>query len=269
MMKLRTTLMVTLAGILSSVGTLHADEALDKLIAAGPSVQLVPLATGESGSVALSVGPGLYLDSAASLASPAALAAALPKPRESGVLAFASGVDPIKGSVRLGTVLAGLDAAIGAGDLPRCRAQTMQMLALMRELGASEAMMLSCGNLLEVFKDGDLDAARKAALPVLRPFIDAFVEQEGRLAYYRMGQWAEATRLIVTASSADPAETLALVRRFDASAFFAGQEQMKELPQGALASLEKIAEIQKRPSLDAATLAELRSSLDAFVAFVL
>lgn len=248
---------------------LAADKQMNPLLSGVKLGTVTPLQPGDSGSAALAVGSDIYLDAATTVAAPGALAAALPADKTSGVFAFASGVNPVSGSIKLGVVLAGLDAAVKAGDLERCRIQGRNLLSLLRELGAPEATLLACCSLQEVFKDGDLAAARKAGLPVLRPVIDGFVSQEGRLVYFRLGQWAEATRLVVTASTADAAKTMTLVRQFDGSSFFAGQKQTQDLPKGAVEALSKIAQIQKLQTVDGSTLAELRTALNAFLSFAL
>ncbi len=161
---------------------------------------------------------------------------------------FTTAVSEEKGSFMLGTLMADLELTIRADD----REKTLKMMKALSQglsrLGASIPLITAVTNMRAAIQSGvGLETARKASLPVLRPFIEDFIAKEGKMSYLRFGEWVEVTRLAVLAEDqgAVKMENVAeFIKEISMAGYFLTELNAKGLPAGIADSLKIISKFE-------------------------
>jgi len=176
------------------------------------------------------------------------LAANLSFNTSSSAYGFTTGVSEEKGSFKLGVLMADLELAFKAGrkDLAQKAAEALVMG--LGELGAPLPLMASAINLNTMISKGiALATIDKVAMPVFKPFIENFIQKEGKMAYLRLGEWVESIRL--TYEHRDKKLASNLVKGGAMAEYFLNTLKGASLPQGVINSLKKLAELEKKKEL--------------------
>lgn len=114
-----------------------------------------------------------------------------------GSYGFTSGISQEKGSFRLGILMADFQAATQAGDKDRSKDAALALMAGLTALDAPHALLQSTANLVSlVHKGNDLPAVGTTARLLLLPHVKAFVENQGQLTYFHLGEWSETLSLM-------------------------------------------------------------------------
>lgn len=158
---------------------------------------------------------------------------------------FSTAVSEEQGSFKLGIVLADLKVYLQAGEREQVIKSLSTLAATMVELGAPVPMISSVVNLNSAVKEGtDLAAINQAGLAVLTPFIEAFVEKEGKTVFMRFGEWSETTRLAAVAGQEGKSQVIvAILQGINPAAYFLTELKDQGLPAGAAASLNILADL--------------------------
>ena len=176
--------------------------------------------------------------------------------------AFATGVSEDKGSFKLGVLMADLKIAFNAGDKEKITTAVRSLATGLVQLGASTALIKSVANLGTAVKAGiDPDAVKKASLPVLEPFIEDFIEKQGKTLYLRIGEWTEAARLAALAGEQGKTEAIAgFIKKINPADYFMTALKDKGAPAGAIASLKILAEMKSAEKIG---VKEIKTALKA------
>lgn len=158
--------------------------------------------------------------------------------------AFTTGISEEKGSFKLGVLMADLRVSLAAGDRDKVTRSISSLTAGLAQLGAPAPLVASVVRMSIAVKSGvELDAVTKASLPVLEPFIDDFIEKEGKMTYLRLGEWAESTRLAALAGSQGKSDKAAeFIKKVNPASFFMS-ELKEKAPSGVINSLKVIADM--------------------------
>ena len=176
--------------------------------------------------------------------SPKEMAAQVKEQPTAKGYAFTTGISEEKGSFRLGVLLADLRVSLGAGDRDKVTKSITSLTSGLAQLGAPAPLVASVVKMSRAVKSGvDLDAITKASLPVLEPFIEDFIEKEGKTTYLRLGEWVESTRLAALAGSEGKSDKAAeFIKEINPASFFMS-ELKEKAPSGVIKSLKVIADM--------------------------
>jgi hypothetical protein len=182
---------------------------------------------------------------------------ALIKDQGPAAYAFSAGVSREKGSVMLGVLLADLEIYVRAQDQEKVLAAATALIEGLVELGVDQALFTAVMNLrAAIHNKVPLTAINQATMPVLRPFIEAFVEEGGLLLYMRLGEWIESMYLV--ASIGDSA--INLMKMGILADFFAKELTGEDVPQGIKEKLKILSSLAQKSSL---TVRDYRTAREA------
>lgn len=175
---------------------------------------------------------------------------------------FTTGISEEKGSFKLGVLMADLEATIRAGDREKVSKAVRALSDGLAQLGAPLPLITSVINLGAAINSGvDLQAINRASIPVIRPFIEDFIKKEGKMAYLRLGEWVEATKLAALAGEQGKMEmAAAFIKEVNFADYFMTELKDKGLPQGVIDSLKTIAGLEKEKEIGPK---EVRATLKA------
>jgi hypothetical protein len=192
----------------------------------------------------------------------AKLLAAQIKDTSSTAYGFTTGISREKGSFRLGVLMADIEATIRAGDREKVSKAVSALTDGLSKLSAPLPLITGIINMgAAINSNVDLEAINKASLPVIRPFIEDFISKEGKMTYFRLGEWVEATRLASLAGEQGKMDMAAnFIKEVNMADYFLMELKEKGLPKGVLDSLKTIEEIGKQKEISQN---EVRSTLKA------
>jgi hypothetical protein len=164
---------------------------------------------------------------------------------------FTTGISEEKGSFKLGILMADLETTIRAGDRGKVSKAIRALTDGLAQLGAPLPLIASVINMGAAINSGvDLQAINKASIPVIRPFIEDFIRKEGKMAYFRFGEWVESTKLAALAGEKGDLKVAAsFILQVNFADYFLAEFKDKGLPQGAMDSIKTIAELGKQKEL--------------------
>lgn len=154
----------------------------------------------------------------------------------------AAGISKEKGSFCLGILLTDLKVALDANDNPRAAVAIDALVAGLAELKAPAPLVKAAVSMGAALNAGlGTATVRRASMPVIEPFIEAFVEQEGLLSFLRLGEWAEATRLaLASAGDGKHGAVASLLGIQNPSAYFLAAAEKMGMPAGGVAALQTL-----------------------------
>lgn len=169
------------------------------------------------------------------------------KDTSSTVYGFTTGISEEKGSFKLGVLMADLETTIRANDKEKVMKAVRALEDGLSRLGALLPLITSIINMSAAINSGvDLQAINKASLPVIRPFIEDFIHKEGKMAFFRLGEWVEATKIVVLAGKQGNIKIAAdFLKEVNMADYFLTELKDKGLPQGVVDSLKMIAGLEK------------------------
>lgn len=184
------------------------------------------------------------------------------KDTSSTAYGFTTGISEEKGSFKVGILMADLEATVRAGDREKVLKAMRALTDGLSKLGAPLPLVTAVINVGAAINSGvDLQAINKASLPVIRPFIEDFISKEGKMAYLRLGEWVEATRLAAVAGEQGKMEMAAsFIKDVNLSDYFLTELKQKGLPKGVRDSLKTMAELGKSKEIGSN---EVRATLKA------
>lgn len=172
--------------------------------------------------------------------------AAQVKDTSSTAYGFTTGISEEKGSFKLGILMADLEATIRGGDKDKVSKAVRALAEGLGQLGAPLPLITSVINMGVAVNSGvDLQAINRASIPVVKPFIEDFIQKEGKMAYLRLGEWVEATRLAASQGNIEVA--IDFVKGVNLADYFL--TELKGLPQGVVDSLKEMAELGKKKDI--------------------
>lgn len=195
----------------------------------------------------------------------ARMAAQLPKEESATAYGFAAaGITKEQGSFCLGVLMTDLKVALQANDQVRTTAAIDALVTGLQQLKASEPLLRATLQLGAAHHAGmGTDALRRLGLPMIEPFIEAFVEQEGLVVHLRLGEWVESVRLaLASADESKPAAATLLLTQMNPAAFFLSALQNAGLPAGGKAALETLKALANEPKLSNAHITQARTAVE-------
>jgi hypothetical protein len=183
---------------------------------------------------------------------------------------FTAGISKDKGSFQLGVLLADLEASVRAGDEEKVLSACDALAQGLVYLGAGEEMVAAVLNLhAAIYNKVDLAAINRASLPVIRPFIEAFVTQEGNPLYLRFGEWVESMRFIANLGAAGKGEKIGeFAKTVKLADYFAAQLKETQAPAGVLTGLQELQTLLDKPEPSVRDYASAVRTLDNLKALV-
>lgn len=175
---------------------------------------------------------------------------------------FTTGISEEKGSFKLGILMADLETTIRAGDREKVSKAVRALANGLSKLGAPLPLITSVINMGAAINSGvDLQAINKASLPVIKPFIEDFIHKEGKMAFLRLGEWVEATRIAALAGEQGKMQAAVnFITEVNMADYFLAEFKDKGLPKGVIDSLKMIAELGKNKEIGQK---EVRTTLKA------
>ena len=197
----------------------------------------------------------------------AKLLAAQIKDTSSVAYGFTNGISEEKGSFKLGVLMADLETTIRANDREKVSKAVRALGDGLSQLGAPIPLITAVINMGAAINSGvDLQAINKASLPVIRPFIEDFISKEGKMTYFRFGEWVEATRLAALAGEQGKMEMAAeFIKEVNLADYFLIEFKDKGLPKGVIDSLKGIAELGKAKEIGEKEVRATRKAVDTIV----
>jgi hypothetical protein len=192
------------------------------------------------------------------------LLAAQIKDTSSTAYGFTTGISEEKGSFKLGVLMADLETTIRAGDREKVSKAMRALSDGLAQLGAPLPLITSVINMGAAINSGvDLQAINKASIPVIRPFIEDFIQKEGKMAFLRLGEWVEATRLAALAGEQGKMEMAAnFIKEVNLADYFLTEFKDKGLPKGVIDSLKGIADLGKAKEIGEKEVRATRKAVD-------
>lgn len=238
-------------------------------LAAPPDNGKAPFAPAGEGSLLAVPDSTLMLGNLLRHVSAAELTAALPAGKGDPTYGFSTSVSRESGSLKLGMLMADLKVAVAAADSKRVQQTAGSLIGGFQATGAPAGLAIAVSHTADVARSGDFDAVRKAAIPILDQWLEAFVEAEGQLVHYRLGEWTESTLLALTAAETAelPSADLILGGLRTASVFLAEIGKDKAPPEGMAKALGTLAELGAKAELDARDVKTARKALADLAAF--
>jgi hypothetical protein len=164
---------------------------------------------------------------------------------------FTTGISEEKGSFKLGVLLADLEATVRAGDREKVSKAVRALSDGLAQLGAPLPLITAVINTGAAINSGvDLKAINRASIPVIRPFIEDFIQKEGKMTYLRLGEWVESTKLAALAGEQGNMDAAAaFIKEINFADYFMTELKDKGLPQGVIDSLKTIAGLEKEKEI--------------------
>jgi len=186
------------------------------------------------------------------------------KDTSSTAYGFTTGISEEKGSFKLGVLMADLEATIRAGDREKVSKAMSALADGLSKLGAPLPLITAVINMGAAINSGvDLKAINKASLPVIRPFIEDFISKEGKMTYFRFGEWVESTRLAALAGEQGKMQQAAnFIAEVNMADYFLGEFKDKGLPKGVMESLKGIADLGKTKEIGEKEVRATRKAVD-------
>ena len=186
------------------------------------------------------------------------------KDTSSTAYGFTTGISEEKGSFKLGVLMADLEATIRAGDREKVSKAIRALTDGLSKLGAPFPLITAVINMGAAINSGvDLKAINKASIPVIRPFIEDFISKEGKMTYFRFGEWVEATRLAALAGEQGKMQQAAnFIAEVNMADYFLNEFKDKGLPRGVMDSLKGIAELGKGREIGEKEVRATRKAVD-------
>jgi len=215
------------------------------LVIGSPSAQEKKLKAIDLTGVDLSKAEIIGLGIGSSLAALDKRAGAQVAAPQGGAYGFQAGGSPEKGSFRLGLLLADFQAAAQAGNLVRAKETAAALLSGLTQLDAPEPLMQSASNLVSAVHRGvNLEAIAQLARPLLEPYIKAFVQDQGRLNYFYLGEWAETVRLAAAVGTTEGGTTPAPIGLIARAGLFSKEmAAVANIPPGVVRALDDMKQI--------------------------
>jgi hypothetical protein len=176
---------------------------------------------------------------------------------------FTTAISKEKGSYQLGVLMADLETSVRAGDKDKTIKACASLIDGLSKLGANLPLITAVINFNSAVKsDVDLSVVNKAVLPVLKPFIEDFVNSQGNMAYLRFGEWVESTKLALqVGQEKDMKLASEFVKEINMSEYFLKEFDGKDLPKGIFKSLQQVATLGKKQQ--ELTQDDIKSALEA------
>jgi hypothetical protein len=107
------------------------------------------------------------------------------------------------------------------------------------------------GALPAVHNDVPLQSINRASLPLIRPFLESSVSDEGDRLYLRLGEWSESLYLAAKVAQEGSSEALEqLLKTAGLAHYFAQQLKAREsVPAGVYTQLDTLTEIGRKSAL--------------------
>jgi hypothetical protein len=189
----------------------------------------------------------------------------------SSAYGFASAVSKPAGSLQLGVLLADLEMSVRANDRDKVLDACTALAQGLVNLDAGADLVMAVLNLrAAVHNDVPLQSINRASLPLIRPFLESFVSDEGDLLYLRLGEWSESLYLSAKVAQEGSSESLdQLLKTAGLADTFAQQLKARgSVPAGVYTQLDTLAEIGRKTALsprDYAAAANATERLQALI----
>jgi len=194
---------------------------------------------------------GAWIGAVSKSADARFLASKITDTRSAKDYAFSTGVSEEQGSFRLGVLLADLKVALKAGDAEKATGVSQAFSAELAQLGAPASLLKAVIAMNDGIRNGiSLEAIWRASMPVLEPFVEEFIEKEGKIVYLRLGEWTEATRLAAMAAEEGKAEIISgLLKNANPAGYFLDELKSAKIARGAVDALKTLSELRARETI--------------------
>jgi hypothetical protein len=164
------------------------------------------------------------------------------KDTKTSAYGFSSGITKEKGSFKLGILMADLEVTLRSGDKGKTLDAIKSLIQGLEKLGAPESLLIAAINLNAAVQSGiDLKSINKASIPLIKPFIEEFIQKEGKMTYLRFGEWVETTKL--TTEGANQQTALTFIKDMNLAETFLKEFKEDQMPKGVFTSLNAIAQL--------------------------
>lgn len=186
------------------------------------------------------------------------------KDTSSTAYGFTTGISKEKGSFKLGVLMSDLETTVRANDREKVSKAVRALGEGLSQLGAPLPLITAVINMGAAINAGvDLQAINKASIPVIRPFLEDFIQKEGKMAYLRFGEWVQATRLAALAGEQGKMEVVVnFIKEVNMADYFLAELKDKSLPKGVIDSLKGISELGKVKEIGGKEVRSTRKAID-------
>jgi hypothetical protein len=146
----------------------------------------------------------------------------------------------------LGVAIADAEAALRSGSTEKSLIAINSLERLIRQFKAPQSFIESSKALRNAIDQGvSTIAVNKAGLQALRPFLEEEAEKNRMTNYLRLGEWAEAAKLVLMIARAEENNALArdFIKEFNYAGHFLSEKDMEHLPPLVINALKEIKDI--------------------------
>ncbi len=168
----------------------------------------------------------------------------------------------------LGVAIADAEAALRSGSTEKSQIAINSMERLIRQFKSPQSFIESSKALRSAIDQGvSTIAVNKAGLQVLRPFLEEAAEKNGMTNYLRLGEWAEAAKLVLTIAREEENNALArdFIKEFNYAGHFLSEIGTEHLPPLVVNSLKELKDIGESKEMGDKDLRKGVKALDAII----
>ncbi|MBF0496954.1 MAG: hypothetical protein HQK58_10345 [Deltaproteobacteria bacterium] len=184
---------------------------------------------------------------------------------------FSTGVSKEKGSFKLGVLLADVTITLKANDKEKSKAALKALIDGLGKLRAPAEMIESFSNLNGAMAQAtDVKVLADAVVPIMRPFINKFVTEQGMLEYLTLGEHCEGIKLVASRADANNIKELqaALVQPEAAQNFVDMLSKKPGTPEGVTKALNELAALKAAEVTDLRSVAKIKGCVDNILQFM-
>ncbi len=174
---------------------------------------------------------------------------------------FSTAISEEQGSFLIGALMADMQVALLSGKQLEAIKAVEALQTGLSSVGGGKGFLLSLSSLRQTItrQDIDLGMVRRDILPVLTPFINSLISEQGNQNYFQLGSWTESMILAFSAKN-DHGKLQSYFNSFKLADYFL-DNLPASVPPGAQKALKKLAELQSKNELTPRDLSDVSKIL--------
>ena len=168
----------------------------------------------------------------------------------------------------LGVAIADAEAVLRSGSTEKSQGAIDSLERIIKQLNAPQSFIESAKSLRNAVDQGvSTIAVNKAGLQALRPFLEEAAEKNKAIHYFRLGEWAEAAKLVLTIAREEENNALArdFIKEFNYAGHFLSEIGTEHLPPLVVNALKELKDIGESKEMGDKDLRKGVKALDAII----
>lgn len=168
----------------------------------------------------------------------------------------------------LGVAIADAEAALRSGSTEKSQTTINSLERIIGQFKAPQSFIESSKALRNAIDQGvSTIAVNKAGLQALRPFLEEAAEKNRMTNYLRLGEWAEAAKLVLMIAREEENNAMArdFIREFNYAGHFLSEKDMEHLPPLVINALKELKDIAEGKEMGDKDLRKGLKALDTII----